>query len=286
MLREKMTESRVISRMDLATSDISTSTHSKVAGGKPILNIKEVSKKFGGLQALSQVSFDVREGQLKALIGPNGAGKSTLLNLISRFITPDRGEIIFLGHNMATYPAHQISRLGLGRTFQMVQFMGEISVIKSVMVGVHALTQKGFLSGILKTPSQRAEERAIRSAAHEALEIVGIQSLAEKPMNVLTYADQKRAELARALAGKPKILLVDEPAGSLNRIEAEELGNLLRQINKMGITIVIVEHNMPLVMSISDEIVVLNYGKKIAEGTPREIANDPSVVDAYLGKED
>lgn len=251
----------------------------------PVLRIKEVSKSFGGLQALKKLSFDINSGQLKALIGPNGAGKSTLLNIISRLYKPDSGQIELLEYNLLSYSADKVAGFGLGRTFQMVQFSGLMSVIKNVMLGAHSTTKKGIFAGSLKLPSERREERGIQEMAYQALKLVDRESLATRPMNSLTYADQKRIELARALSGKPKLLLLDEPGGGLNMLEAEEMGMLLLKIKRNGITILLVEHNMPLVMSIADEVVVLNYGNKIAEGTPQEIAVNKTVIEAYLGEE-
>lgn len=250
-----------------------------------ILELKQVSKKFGGIKALDNVSFSISEGQLKALIGPNGAGKSTLLNIISRFYSPDFGQAMYLDYKLLSYKAHQIASLGIGRTFQMVQFLGEISVLKSVMVGAHCLSKCGIFKGMLKIPKERKEEKKILELSYEALKIIGIENLANKRMNVLTYANQKKVELAKALVGRPKLLLLDEPAGGLNHFETEELKEILRRINNMNVTILIIEHNMPLVMSLVDEIVVLNYGQKIAEGNPDEICSNKLVIDAYLGKD-
>jgi branched-chain amino acid transport system ATP-binding protein len=250
-----------------------------------ILEVSQISKKFGGLKALDDVSFSIADGQLKALIGPNGAGKSTLLNIISRFYSPDLGQAVYLDYNLLSYKAHQIAGLGIGRTFQMVQFLGEISVLKSVMVGAHCLSKCGIFKGMLKIPNERKEEEKILDLSLKALSKIGIENLADKRMNVLTYADQKKVELAKALVGRPKLLLLDEPAGGLNNYETEELKDILRRINSMDVTILIIEHNMPLVMSLVDEIVVLDYGKKIAEGNPDEICSNKLVIDAYLGKD-
>jgi ABC-type branched-subunit amino acid transport system ATPase component len=269
--------------------DMNVSTKKKVdvQGDKlpALLKIFHVSKSFGGVQALDAVSFQIEKGIIKALIGPNGAGKSTLLNIISRLIDPEKGNIEFLMNDLLTYGPHSVAGMGIGRTFQMVQFSGSMSALKTVMVGAHSVTKKGMLAASFKMSSERKEEHEIRKRAFDALEFVGLASVADQPTNSLTYAAQKRLELARALIAKPRLLLLDEPAAGLTKQETEELASLLNRIKNNGITVLLIEHNMVLVRTIADQIIVLNYGKKIAEGAASEIFVNPEVIEAYLGKE-
>jgi len=254
-------------------------------GGKPLLEIRNVKKSFGGIRAVDGVSFEVNPGRIKAIIGPNGAGKTTLFNLISGLYPLDSGEIRFKGRRISGLKPHRIASMGIVRTFQNVRLFPEMTVLENVMVGAHRLGKSGFLASIFKLPGTVREERRIREIAMEMLEFVGLADQADLPAGELPLGRQRLVELARALAARPELLLLDEPAAGLNIKETEELGELIVRIRERGVTIALIDHDMSLVMDISDEVVALNEGRKIAEGTPEEIRSNPLVIKAYLGEE-
>jgi branched-chain amino acid transport system ATP-binding protein len=254
-----------------------------------LLSVQDVSIRFGGIVALDGVSFDVDGGTILGLIGPNGAGKTTLFNCVTRMYTPNAGRILFDGHDLLRDARHRVIARGLARTFQNVELFTRMSVLENVLCGLH--TQVGadpleFLLAGFGLTALRGKEREARERAMWALEVVGIGGIAGRPVAGLPFGTQKAVELARAIASRPRLLLLDEPAGGLNHDEVGELGDLIRRIHReLGLTLLVVEHHMNLVMGISDRVVVLDFGKKIAEGTPREVRENPAVIDAYLGTE-
>ena len=252
----------------------------------PILRLEAVHKRFGGLHAVNDVSFSVQPGGIKAVIGPNGAGKTTLFNLIAGTLPVSAGTITFRGHKIQNRKPYQIAALGMARTFQNIKLFHGMTALQCVMVGRHVRSRAGFLAGMLSLPSTRKEERAIRARSMELLELLQIADLADCEATSLSFGQQRAVEMARALAAEPKLLLLDEPAAGLNIYETAEVARLIRQIRDMGITVLLVEHDMSLVMDISDEIVVLSFGSKLAEDVPANIQKNAEVIRIYLGDDD
>jgi len=251
-----------------------------------LLEVHNLSKRFGGLQAVKEVSFRVDQGMIKAVIGPNGAGKTTLFNLVSGFLVPDSGAVTFDGRQLHGQGPHHVAAAGVSRTFQHIRLFSRMTALENVMVGRHVRSGSGFLAGMLNLPRTWREEGDIRERALATMEFLGIAGFAGAEATGLSYGQQRSWELARALAAEPRMLLLDEPAAGLNMRETADLAKLITRIRGLGITVLIVEHDMSLVMNISDEIVVLSYGEKIADDRPLAIQKNPDVVRVYLGEDE
>ena len=254
--------------------------------GAPLLEVQEVAVRFDGIVALDGVSFKLPKGQILGLIGPNGAGKTTLFNCLSRLYTPTTGDVLFEGQTILGRTAHEMAQIGIGRTFQNVALFSRLTVRENVLIGGHCHTDSNFFGDSLRLPGSKRTEKVLEKTAQELIDYLHLGDMADRPVAGLPFGTQKRVELARALSANPKLLLLDEPAGGLNHDEVHELGALVKQIrNDRNVTVLLVEHHMGLVMSISDNVVALNFGKKIAEGTPDIVRKDPELIRAYLGGE-